>query len=166
MSAVGNLQVSTPSDREIVMVRVFDAPRARVYEGLTDPALLKSWLAVRGLIMTSVESDNRVGGRYRFEGTLRDGGTLGWGGEFREVVPHERIIQTEAFDGYPGEALNTTTLEEHDGKTTMTIRMEYPTKEIRDIVLGTGMPDGAGEAYEKLSELLARQANRPDADRS
>ena len=166
MSAVGNLQVSTPSDREIVMVRVFDAPRARVYEGLTDPALLKSWLAVRGLIMTSVESDNRVGGRYRFEGTLRDGGTLGWGGEFREVVPHERIIQTEAFDGYPGEALNTTTLEEHDGKTTMTIRMEYPSKEIRDIVLGTGMPDGAGEAYEKLSELLARQANRPDTDRS
>jgi uncharacterized protein YndB with AHSA1/START domain len=155
MSAVANLQVSTPTDREIVMVRVFDAPRTRVYEGLTTPALLEQWLAVRGLVMTTVQSDNRVGGRYRFEGKLPNGHNLGWGGEFREIVPSARIVQTEAFDGYPGEAVNTTTLEERDGKTTMTIRLEYPSKEIRDIVLSTGMPDGAGEAYDKLEKLLA-----------
>jgi uncharacterized protein YndB with AHSA1/START domain len=149
-----NLQVSTPTDREIVMVRVFNAPRARVYEALITPALLRQWLAVRGLEMHVVQSDPRVGGRYRFEASKPGGPTVAWGGEMRELVPNERIVQTEAFDGYPGEALNTTTLDERDGKTTMTIRMEYPGKEIRDIVLGTGMPDGAGEAYDRLQTLL------------
>ena len=157
MTTVANLTVSTPTDREIVMTRVFDAPRTRVYEAFITPALLREWLAVRGMVMTVTESDNRVGGRYRFEGTLPDGQPLGWGGEFRDIVRHERIVQTEAFDGYPGEALNTTTFEERNGKTIVTIRMEYPSKEIRDIVLGTGMTDGAGEAYDKLQDLLGKQ---------
>ena len=156
MTAVTNLQVSTPSDREIVMTRIFNAPRARVYEAFVTPALLKDWLAVRGMVMTRADSDNWVGGRYRFEGSLPGGETLGWGGEFREILPAERIIQTEAFDGYPGEAVNTTTFEESGGKTTVTIRCEYPTREIRDAVLGTGMTDGAGEAYDQLEKLLAR----------
>jgi uncharacterized protein YndB with AHSA1/START domain len=156
MTAVANLTVSTPTDREIVMTRVFDAPRTRVYDAFVTPSLLREWLAVRGMTMTVTDSDNRVGGRYRFEATLPGGHSLGWGGEFREIVPNELLVQTEAFDGYPGEALNTTTFEEGDGKTTVTIRLEYPSKEIRDIVLGTGMPDGAGEAYDNLQELLRK----------
>jgi uncharacterized protein YndB with AHSA1/START domain len=151
------LTVTTPSDREIVMTRVFDAPAARVYEGLTNPALLKQWLAVRGLVLDVVVSDNRPGGRYRFEGKLPNGHRLAWGGEQRELVPNHLIVQTEAFDGYPGEALNTTTFEERGGTTTVTVRLEYPSKEIRDAVLATGMPDGAGEAYDQLAALLARQ---------
>jgi uncharacterized protein YndB with AHSA1/START domain len=156
MATVANKNFSTPTDREIVMVRTFNAPRSRVYEGLITPAMLKEWLAVRGMVVTRAQSDNFVGGRYRIEGTLPDGKTLGWGGEVREIVPNELIVQTEAFDGYPGEAVNTTTLEERDGKTTMTVQMVYPSKEIRDIVLGTGMPDGANEAWDKLEKLLAR----------
>jgi uncharacterized protein YndB with AHSA1/START domain len=72
----------------------------------------------------------------------------------REVVPDERIVQTEAFDGYPGEALNTTTLGERAGKTTLTVRLEYPSREIRDAVLATGMTEGAGEAYDRLQALI------------
>jgi len=154
MSGLADLQVTTPTDREIVMVRQFRAPRARVYEGLVTPSLLRQWLAVRGLEMHVVRSDPRPGGRYRFEGSKPGGPPVAWGGEIRDVVPNQRIVQTEAFDGYPGEALNTTTLEEQDGRTTMTIRMEYPSKEIRDAVLGSGMPAGAGEAYDRLQALL------------
>lgn len=149
-----SVAVSTPSDREIVMVRVFDATRARVFEALVNPALLRQWLAVRGLVMDTVESDPKVGGRYRFVAAKAGGPTLAWGGEVREFVPNERIVQTEAFEGYPGEALNTTTLEERDGRTTMTVRLEYPSREIRDTVLATGMTDGAAEAYENLQALL------------
>lgn len=141
-------------DREIVMTRVFSAPAARVFEGLTTPALLRQWLAVRGMTITSAVSEPRVGGRYRFEATHRNGQAMAWGGEVRELVPNQRIVQTEAWDAYPGEAINTTTLEERDGKTTMTVRMEYPTREIRDAVLEMGMPEGAGEAYDKLEQLL------------
>ena len=157
MTAATALTVTTPSDREIVMTRVFDAPKSRVYEGLTSPELLRQWLPVRGLQLDTVISDNRVGGRYRFEGNLPNGHRLGWGGEQREIVPNERIVQTEAFDGYPGEALNTTTLEERDGKTTMTATLVYPSKEIRDAVLATGMPAGAGEAYDQLQQLIANR---------
>jgi uncharacterized protein YndB with AHSA1/START domain len=150
--------VTTPTDREIVLTRVFDAPAARVYEGLVTPALLKQWLAVRGMIIESAVSDNRPGGRYRFEAVHGNGQRMVWGGELREVVPNQRIVQTEAWDGYPGEAVNTTTLDERNGKTTLTVRMVYPTKEIRDAVLGMGMPDGAGEAYDKLQALLTGEA--------
>jgi uncharacterized protein YndB with AHSA1/START domain len=148
------LTIATPSDREIVMTRVFDARRTEVYEGFTSPALLKHWLAVRGLVMNTVESDTQVGGRYRFEGAKPGGPTVGWGGEFREIVPGRRIVQTEAFDGYPGEALNTTTFEERDGRTVVTISVTYPSREIRDAVLATGMTEGAGEAYDRLQRLL------------
>lgn len=156
--------VSTPSDREIVMTRVFDAPASRVYEGLITPALLKRWLAVRGMTMDAVTSEARVGGRYRFDATHRNGSKMGWGGEVRDIVPNRRIVQTEAFDGYPGEALNTTTLDERDRRTTMTVRLEYPSKEIRDAVLGTGMPDGANEAYDQLQQLLSARAGLTDTE--
>jgi len=155
MSAASTaLTIATPSDREIVMTRVFDARKVQVYEGFTSPTLLKQWLAVRGLVLNTVESDTRVGGRYRFEGAKPGGPTIGWGGEFREIIPGQRIVQTEAFDGYPGEALNTTTFEERDGRTVVTIGMTYPNREIRDAVLASGMTDGAGEAYDRLQRLL------------
>jgi uncharacterized protein YndB with AHSA1/START domain len=149
-----SLTVATPGEREILMTRVFAAPATRIYEGLITPSLLKQWLAVRGLEMHVVRSDARVGGRYRFEGSKPGGPTVAWGGEIRDIIPNTRIVQTEAFDGFPGEAINTTTLEERDGKTTMTVRMEFPSREIRDAVLATGMPDGAGEAYDQLERLL------------
>jgi len=148
------LTAATPSDREIVITRTFNAPKAQVYEGFTSPALLKHWLAVRGLVMNRIESDTRVGGRYRFEGAKPGGPTIGWGGEFRDIIPGQRIVQTEAFDGYPGEAVNTTTFEERDGRTIVTVCLEYPSREIRDAVLGSGMTDGAGEAYDRLQALL------------
>ncbi|MCP3144041.1 SRPBCC family protein [Pyxidicoccus xibeiensis] len=159
MAGTGTLKVTTPSDREITMTRVFDAPRRRVFDAHTRPELLKRWLGVRGGWTLEVcEVDLKVGGKYRY--VWRKGATgtdMGMGGVFREIVPGERIVCTETFDDawYPGEALVTTVLVEKDGKTTLTSTTRYESKEARDAVLATPMERGVAESYDKLVELLA-----------
>jgi uncharacterized protein YndB with AHSA1/START domain len=162
MKNTGTLKVATPTDREIVLTRVFDAPRRLVYEAFTRPELLKRWLGPRGWSLIVCEIDLRVGGTYRFSGRGSDGTDLGWGGVYREIEPPERVVQTESFDGYPGEALVTAVWGEHAGKTTLTITILYESKEIRDGVVKSGMEHGAAESYDRLSELLAAMPARRD----
>jgi uncharacterized protein YndB with AHSA1/START domain len=157
MQNTGNLKVTTPSDREIVMTRVFNAPRRMVYQAFTRPELIQRWLGPRGWTLPTCEVDLRVGGKYRYVGQGPDGTKLGWGGTFREIVPEQRIVHTESFDDYPGEALITTVWTESGGKTTMTLTMLLASKEVRDAIIASGMEHGAAESYDRLEEMLGEQ---------
>jgi uncharacterized protein YndB with AHSA1/START domain len=155
---VGRLQVTTPSEREIVMTRVFDAPRSLVFDAWTKPELLKRWLGVRGGWTFAVcEVDLKVGGRYRFVWRGPEGITMGMGGVYREIVRPERLVATEKFDEpwYEGEALDTMVFVEHGGKTTTTTTVLYASREVRDAVLKSPMDRGVAESYDKLDEVLA-----------
>ena len=158
MKNSGNLKVTTPSDREIAMTRVFDAPRRLVYEANTRPELVKRWLGVFGGWSLEVcEIDLRVGGRYRYVWRNEDGREMGMGGVYREIVPNEKIVVTEQFDDpwYEGEAVDTTMFVERDGQTTMTTNILYASKEIRDTVLKSPMEHGVAASYDKLANVLA-----------
>jgi uncharacterized protein YndB with AHSA1/START domain len=157
MKNLGTLKVTTPSDREIMMVRVFDAPRHLVYRAFTTPELVQRWLGPHGWSLPVCEVDLRVGGKYRYVGEGPDGTRLGWGGTFKEIVPEERIVHTESFDDYPGEALITSVWTESAGKTTLTLAMLLASKEIRDAIIATGMEHGAAESYDRLAEILAEE---------
>jgi uncharacterized protein YndB with AHSA1/START domain len=154
----GTLRVTTPSDREIAMTRVFDAPRKLVFDALTKPELVRRWLgAFGGWSMAVCEIDLRVGGAYRYVWRNADGREMGMGGVFRAVEPPGRIVATEVFDEswYPGEALDTSVLVEQGGKTTLTTTVLYESREARDGVLKSPMETGVAASYDKLAELLA-----------
>jgi uncharacterized protein YndB with AHSA1/START domain len=154
----GTLKVTTPTEREIAMTRVFDAPRSLVFEAHTKPELVKRWLGVHaGWSLAVCEIDLRVGGAYRYVWRGRDGAEMGMGGVYREVVAPERIVATEKFDQswYPGEAVNTITMVEQGGKTTLTVTVRYESREARDAVLKTPMEQGMAAGFDKLAELLA-----------
>ena len=156
MTNIGLLEITTPSDREIAMTRVFDAPARLVFDAWTKPELIKRWLGVRaGWTMAVCEVDLRVGGAYRFVWRGPDM-TMGMGGLYREVVPPTRLVSTEKFDEawYEGEAVDTMVLVERDGKTTVTTTVRYVSREVRDAVIKSGMASGVAEGYDKLAELL------------
>jgi uncharacterized protein YndB with AHSA1/START domain len=159
MANTGTLQVTTPSDREIALTRVFDAPRRLVFDALTKPELLKRWLlGPDGWSMPFCEVDLRVGGRYRYVWRRdSDGSEMGMGGVFQEVAPPERLVATEKFDHawYPGEALSTLVLTERGGKTTLTQTVRYESREARDGVLQSGMERGVAASYDRLETILA-----------
>ena len=158
MQNTGNLKVTLPSDREIAMTRVFDAPRRLVYAAFTRPELIQRWLGPRGWTLPVCEVDLRVGGKYRYVGEGPDGTRLGWGGVFKEIEHERRIVHTEAFDDYPGEALITNVWTESGGKTTIELTMLLASKEVRDAIIASGMEHGAAESYDRLEEMLAEQA--------
>ncbi|HEV7767047.1 MAG TPA: SRPBCC family protein [Thermoanaerobaculia bacterium] len=152
------LKVTTPTDREIAMTRVFDAPRHLVVEAYTNPELLKRWLGVHnGWILAVCEIDFRVGGTYRYVWRGPNGEEMGMRGVYREIVPNERIVATERFDEswYEGGAVGTVTFEEEDGRTTLTMRVLYDSKEVRDSVLQTPMEQGVGAGFDQLDKVLA-----------
>ena len=155
------LRITTPTDREIAMTRVFDAPRHLVFEALTKPELVRRWLlGPPGWSMPVCEIDLKVGGAYRYVWRRdKDGSEMGMGGVFREVVPSERLVATEKFDQawYPGEAVSTTVLTEQDGRTTLTNTVLYESREARDGVLKSGMETGVARSYDRLAELLAER---------
>jgi uncharacterized protein YndB with AHSA1/START domain len=160
--SAATLQVSTPSDREIAMTREFDAPRQLVYEAFTRPELLKRWLlGPDGWALVVCDLDLRVGGRYRYVWRRdRDGVEMGMGGEYREIVPGERIVSTEVFDDawYPGQAVGTVTFVERGGRTTLTQTVLYESREARDGVLKSGMETGVATSYDRLEKILAEKA--------
>lgn len=161
MKNTGTLQVTTPTEREIAMTRVFDAPRSLVFDAFTKPELLKRWLGVRaGWSLAVCEIDLKVGGAYRWVWRGPNGTEMGVRGVYREIVRPERLVATEAFDEswYPGNALVTTVLLEKGGKTTLTTTVLYESREARDGVLKTPMTRGVTESYDKLAELLASMA--------
>jgi len=153
-----SLTVSAQGDREIVMTRIFDAPRELVFEALTKPELLKQWLGVRGGWSLAVcEIDLRVGGVYRYVWRKESTGfEMGAGGVFREIEPPARMVQTESFDDpwYPGESVVTTVLSEVAGETTLQTTSRFESAEARDSVLKGPMEIGVAESYDKLAELL------------
>jgi uncharacterized protein YndB with AHSA1/START domain len=154
----GNLTLTTPSDREIAMSRVFDAPRHLVFDAYTKPELVRRWLGVFGGWTFKVcEIELSVGGRYRYLWDGPQGATLGIRGTFMEIERNERIVCTERFDPPfdQGEAIDTVTFVEHAGKTTLTIAVLSPSKEVRDAMLKSGMADGVTASFDNLSEILA-----------
>lgn len=158
MMNTGNLKITAPTDWEIAMTRVFNAPRRLVFDALTKPELVKQWLlGPPGWTMPVCEIDLRVGGAYRYVWRNTKGKEMGMGGVYREIVPQERLVCTELFDEawYPGESLITTTLVEQGGRTTMTSTMLYVSQEARDGVLKSGMESGVAASYDRLAELLA-----------
>jgi uncharacterized protein YndB with AHSA1/START domain len=154
MKNTGTLKVTTPTDREVVLTRVFDAPRQMVFDAFTTPELLKRWFGPRGHTLVVCDVDLRVGGGFRF--VLRDpaGREMGMRGVYREISAPERSVHMESFDDFPGESQVTGVFVEDDGKTTMTATILYPSKEVRDAVIQMGMEHGAAESYDKLAELL------------
>jgi len=154
MLNTGTLKVTTPSDREVKMVRVFDAPRAMVFDAFTRCELLKRWFGPRGFSLAICEGDFKVGGTWRFVLRGPDGAEMGMRGVIREMVRPERLVHAESFDDYPGESLVTTQFIEDAGKTTVTITVRYESKQIRDAVIASGMEHGAAETYDRLAEYL------------
>ena len=147
------LVTTTPSDREIVMTRVFDAPRDLVFEAHTSCEHMSHWWGPRKYEVVDCEIDFRPGGTWRVAHRGPDGDEITFFGEYLEIVRPERIVWTFGFEGNPG-GPETYTFEEHDGKTTLTSSAVFPSKEMRDEVLGSGMESGAIETYERLDEYL------------
>jgi len=157
MKNTGTLEVTTGADRQIIMTRVFDAPRQMVWDAFAKPELLKRWFGPRGWTLPVCDVDHRVGGGFRFILRGPDGREMGMRGTYRELAAPERSVHAESFDDYPGESVVTTVFTEQGGKTTMTVTVEYPSAEVRDIVMRSGMEHGAAESYDKLAELLAER---------
>jgi len=158
MKNVGKMTLDTSSDREIVLTRVFDAPRQLVFDAYTKPELLQRWLTGRpDHTMPICEIDLRVGGAYRYVWRGPDGQEMTSKGLFREVVPPERLVATERFEPswYEGEAVNTTTFVEQDGKTRVMLTIQCASKEIRDGILKSGMERGVAFSFDQLEEMLA-----------
>ena len=158
MTNPGALKVTTRGDREIVITRVFNAPRRLVWDAYTKPELLRRWLTgPPGWSFAVCESEGKVGGKYRYVWQGPNGEIMGMGGVIREIVPPERMVATEKFDQpwYPGEAIGTIVLSEQAGKTTLTQTILYESQEARDAVLRSPMEQGLGMSYDRLAELLA-----------
>ena len=158
MTSSGTAKVTLPADDQILITREFDAPRHLVYKAWTTPELVKRWWhANRGEVM-SAEIDLRVGGMWRYVGESPDGQGVAFHGEYRELVPNERIVSTEAYEGVPdadaNATLNTLTLAElDDGRTLLTVLVHAPSKEVRDAIIASGMEAGMQDALDLLEQV-------------
>jgi uncharacterized protein YndB with AHSA1/START domain len=157
MTASRSATVTLPKDDQILITREFDAPKHLVYKAWTTPELVKRWWHAKRGEMTVAEIDFRVGGKWRYAMVADGGVEVAFHGEYREIVPNERIVSTEIFEGapvdYPEQAtVNTATFSEADGRTTLTILIEAPTKEIRDAIIESGMEDGLQDALDLLEQ--------------
>jgi uncharacterized protein YndB with AHSA1/START domain len=148
------LKLLSGADNEIIMEREFQAPRKLVIQAMTTPALIKRWLGGTRATVVTAEVDHRPGGRYRYVFLRPDGVEFTFSGVYREVSD-DRSVHTEHFNDSPDSSVVTTTWTEHAGKTTMRVVIVFGSRAVRDMVLGTGMTDGAGESYDRLEELVA-----------
>ena len=155
MKNLGTLKVTTPSDREVVLTRVFNAPRRMVYDAITKPELLKRWFGPHGWSLETCEVDLRVGGAWRYMLRGPDGSKMGMSGVYRELSPPDRTVHSERFDDYPGQSIVTCVFTESEGKTTFVATVLYESKIIRDAVVASGMEHGAAESYDRLAGILA-----------
>ena len=157
MTSSQTATVTLPTDRQILITREFDAPKHLVYRAWTTPELVKRWWNARRGEVTVAEIDLRVGGTWRWVMVTPDGLEVGFHGAYREIVPNERIVSTEAYEGIPDAdehaSLNTLTLEEVDGRTTLTVLVEHPTPEGRDAHIDSGMEAGMQDAMDLLEEV-------------
>ena len=155
----GTAVVTLPTDTEILITREFNAPRHLVYEAWTKPELVKRWWSGKRGAMTLAEIDLRVGGRWRYVMVADGGAEVAFNGEYREIVPNERIVHTEVYEAMPDESvLNIVTFTEADGRTTLSLLTQCPSKEIRDGIIDSGMEGGMQEQMDLLEELAASLA--------
>jgi uncharacterized protein YndB with AHSA1/START domain len=159
VTSSGTATVTLPTDEQILITREFDGPKHLVYKAWTTPELVKRWWHAKRGEATVAEIDLRVGGRWRYVMVTDDGFEVGFHGEYREIVPNERIVSTEVYEGMPQAdgpeqgTLNTATFIEADGRTTLTILVEAPSKEIRDAIIESGMEDGLQDALDLLEQV-------------
>ena len=148
--------VTTPTDREIVVTRVFNAPRSLVFDAWTNPKYVPHWmLGPEGWTMPVCEIDLRPGGSWHFVWRQSNGKEMEMRGEYREVQPPERVVSSESWGPEWPETLNTVVFSELAGKTTATVTMLYASKEARDAALKTGMKQGMALSYDRLEDYLA-----------
>jgi uncharacterized protein YndB with AHSA1/START domain len=152
--------LTLPADDQILITREFDAPRQLVYKALTTPELVERWFHANRGVVKSVEIDLRVGGKWRYVSEADSFGEIGFRGEYRELVPNERIVWTEFYEGVPegvaeedATTVNTATLTETDGRTTLTVLIQAPSKAARDAIIDSGMEAGMQDAYDLLEEV-------------
>jgi uncharacterized protein YndB with AHSA1/START domain len=155
MKNTGTLTVAMPTPKQIVLTRVFNAPRMLVFDAFTKPELLRRWFGPRGWSLVVCEVDFRVGGGFRFVLRSPEGNQMGMRGTYCEIDAPYRTVHRESFDDLPGESEVTTDLTERDRTTVLTATITYTSQEIRDAVIRSGMEHGAAESYDRLAELLA-----------
>ncbi len=154
VTSSGTATVTLPADDQILITREFDAPKHLVYKAWTTPELVQRWWHAKRGDMTACEIDLRVGGKWRYAMVTPDGMEVGFHGEYREIVPNERIVSTEVYEGMPeGEALNTVTFAETDGRTTLTVLVQHASKEARDAHVNSGMEVGMQEGMDLLEQV-------------
>jgi len=149
-------KVTLPTDEQILITREFDAPKHLVYKAWTTPELVERWWHANRGEVKSIDIDLRVGGSWRYVMETPDGFEVAFHGEYRELVPDERIVSTEVYEGFPdGEAVDTLTLSEEDGRTTLSILVQHSSKEHRDGHIESGMEDGMQDAFDLLEQVAA-----------
>jgi uncharacterized protein YndB with AHSA1/START domain len=160
MMSSGTATLTLPTDEQILITREFDAPAHLVYKAWTTPALVRRWWHAKRGVVTVAEIDLRVGGRWRYVGLTGDGMEIAFHGVYREIVPNERIVSTEVYEGLPegvseeeGGTLNTATFEETEGRTMLTLLIEAASKVSRDAIIASGMEDGLQDALDLLEEV-------------
>jgi uncharacterized protein YndB with AHSA1/START domain len=154
VTSSGTATVTLPTDEQILITREFDAPKELVYKAFTTPELVKRWWSAKRGEVTTAEIDLRVGGRWRYVMVADGGFEVGFHGEYREIVPNERIVSTEVYEGYPDEeAVNIATFTEVDGRTTLTILVQHTSKEARDAHIDSGMEAGLQDALDLLEQV-------------
>lgn len=165
VSNVGNsatFEVSTPSDREIRMTRLFDAPRELVFEAMTRPEHIRRWWGClgEGYSVPVCDVDLRPGGKWRFV-NRHPQGEAGFHGVYKEIAPPERLVFTEIYDPFPdGESVVTSIFTEENGKTRLTVIASYPSREVREAVIASGMAKGAATSYDRLEDLVLELQER------
>jgi uncharacterized protein YndB with AHSA1/START domain len=159
MTSSGTASVTLPTDEQILITREFAASKESVFRAFTTPELVRRWWHAKRGEMTVCEIDLRPGGAWRYVMVTPDGFEVGFHGEYREVVPNERIVSTETFEGLPegvseedGTTVNTATFVESDGRTTLTILVRAPNQTSRDAIIESGMEDGLQDALDLLEE--------------
>ncbi|MEA2506364.1 MAG: hypothetical protein QOH48_982 [Actinomycetota bacterium] len=157
VTSSGSAKLTLPSDTEIHVTREFAAPKHLVYKAVTTPELVKRWWNAKRGQVTTADIDLREGGKWRYVMAAENGFEVGFHGEYRDIVPNERIVSTEVFEGAPDPesngTVNTMTLKERDGRTTLTVLIQCPSKEVRDAIIESGMEAGLQDAYDLLEEV-------------
>src|SRR6186997_3316920 len=162
MTSSGTATVTLPADDQILITREFDAPARLVFRAMTTPELVKRWWSGQRGEVTSAEIDLRVGGAWRSVMVTPDGFEVAFHGEYREIVPNERIVSTEVYEGIPDAdehpTVNTVTLVETDGRTALTTLVQCESREQRDAIIDSGMEGGMNEAFDLLEQVAVSLA--------
>ena len=159
MVSSGTATVELPTDEQILITREFDAPKHLVYKAYTTPELVKRWWSGQMGEVTLAEIDLRVGGKWRWVMVTGEGFEVAFHGEYQEIVPDERLVSTEIYEipdqGDSPPTINTATFTETDGRTTLTVLVECPSKELRDTIIDSGMESGMQGSYDALERVAA-----------